>query len=140
MVKVKLQKIAFTLLLIMPICVGAKNIPNSFSSIHEIHNLRDTLKKDSLKTVKLNEVVVKSKQKIHGLEKEIYIPTMAQRRISADGYDLLRNMAIPQLDINVLTNTVQVHGKAVTFVVDGHIVTNPNDLKQILPRDILRVE
>lgn len=100
----------------------------------------DSLKNDSLKTVKLKEVVVKSKQKIHGLEKEIYIPTMSQKQISADGYDLLRNMAIPQLDINVLANSVQVHGKAVTFVVDGHIVTNPDDLKQILPRDILRVE
>src|SRR3712207_8065914 len=31
-------------------------------------------------------------------------------------------------------------GKIVTFIVDGHIVTNLNDIKQISPRDILKVE
>ena len=57
-----------------------------------------------------------------------------------DGYDLLRNMAIPQLDIDAITNKATVRGKAVTFIVDNHIVTNPNDIKQLSPGDILKVE
>ena len=56
-----------------------------------------------------------------------------------DGYDLLRNMAIPQLDIDAITNKATVRGKAVTFIVDNHIVTNPNDIKQLSPGDILRL-
>lgn len=101
---------------------------------------KDTLRKDTLKTVKLNGVTVTSSQKIHKSESDVYIPTTLQKRMSMDGYDLLRNMAIPQLDIDVLRNVTKSHGKPVTFVVDGHIVTNLDDIKQLSPRDILKVE
>lgn len=96
--------------------------------------------KDTLKKVELNEVVVKSRQKIHKVGNDVYIPTSLQKKVSMDGYDLLRNMAIPQLDIDAITNKATVRGKAVTFIVDNHIVTNPNDIKQLSPGDILKVE
>jgi hypothetical protein len=101
---------------------------------------KDTLRKDTLKTVKLKGVTVTSSQKIHKSEADVYIPITLQMKVSMDGYDLLRNMAIPQLDIDVLSNETKSHGKAVTFVVDGHIVTNLDDIKQLSPRDILKVE
>src|SRR3712207_1671928 len=102
--------------------------------------LTDTLRTDTLKTIELSEVVVKSQPKIHKLESEVYIPTTLQKRVSIDGYDLLRNMAIPQIDIDAVSNETKSLGKIVTFIVDGHIVTNLNDIKQISPRDILKVE
>lgn len=88
----------------------------------------------------LKEVTVKSNQKLHKLEHDVYIPTSLQKKVSIDGYDLLRNMVIPQIDIDALTNETTIRGKAVTFVVDNHIVTNPNDIKQLSPNDILKVE
>lgn len=100
----------------------------------------DTLKKDTLKKVELNEVVVKSRQKIHKVDNDVYIPTSLQKKVSMNGYDLLRNMAIPQLDIDAITNKATVKGKAVTFIIDNHIVTNSNDIKQLSPNDILKVE
>lgn len=88
----------------------------------------------------LQEVTVKSRQKIHKIDNDVFIPTALQKKVSMDGYDLLRNMAIPQLDIDAITNETTVKGKAVTFIVDNHIVTNPNDIKQLSPNDILKVE
>lgn len=88
----------------------------------------------------LKEVTVKSRQKIHKIDNDVFIPTAFQKKVSLDGYDLLRNMAIPQLDIDAITNETTVKGKAVTFIVDNHIVTNPNDIKQLSPNDILKVE
>lgn len=100
----------------------------------------DSLEQDTLKKVELNEVVVKSSQKIHEINNDVYIPTALQKKVSMDGYDLLRNMAIPQLDIDAITYETTVRGKAVTFVIDNHIVTNPNDVKTLSPKDILKVE
>ena len=100
----------------------------------------DSLEQDTLKKVELNEVVVKSCQKIHEINNDVYIPTALQKKVSMDGYDLLRNMAIPQLDIDAITYETTVRGKAVTFVIDNHIVTNPNDVKTLSPNDILKVE
>mgnify|MGYP003182260484 FL=1 len=88
----------------------------------------------------LQEVTVQSRQKIHKIDNDVFIPTALQKKVSMDGYDLLRNMAIPQLDIDAITNETTVKGKAVTFIVDNHIVTNPNDIKQLSPNDILKVE
>ena len=88
----------------------------------------------------LQEVTVKSRQKIHKIDNDVFIPTALQKKVSMDGYDLLRNMAIPQLNIDAITNETTVKGKAVTFIVDNHIVTNPNDIKQLSPNDILKVE
>lgn len=88
----------------------------------------------------LQEVTVKSRQKIHKIYNDVFIPSALQKKVSMDGYDLLRNMAIPQLDIDAITNETTVKGKAVTFIVDNHIVTNPNDIKQLSPNDILKVE
>lgn len=88
----------------------------------------------------LKEVTVKSRQKIHKTDYDVFIPTVLQKKVSIDGYDLLRNMAIPQLDIDAITNETTVKGKAVTFIIDHHIVTNPNDIKQLSPNDILKVE
>ena len=88
----------------------------------------------------LQEVTVKSRQKIHKIDNDVFIPSALQKKVSMDGYDLLRNMAIPQLDIDAITNETTVKGKAVTFIVDNHIVTNPNDIKQLSPNDILKVE
>ena len=100
----------------------------------------DSLEQDTLKKVELNEVVVKSSQKIHEINNDVYIPTALQKKVSMDGYDLLRNMAIPQLDIDAITYETTVRGKAVTFVIDNHIVTNANDVKTLSPNDILKVE
>lgn len=101
---------------------------------------KDSLQKDTLQTIGLKEVIVRSKQKIHELDREVYIPTASQKKTSIDGYDLLRNMSIPQIDVNIANNEVLFHGKPVTFVIDGHVVTNLNDVRQISPQDVLRIE
>lgn len=71
----------------------------------------DSLEQDTLKKVELNEVVVKSSQKIHEINNDVYIPTALQKKVSMDGYDLLRNMAIPQLDIDAITYETTVRRK-----------------------------
>ena len=109
--------------------------------VQEITCKQDTIGTDSVsRKVELNEVVVKSRRKIHKMDQDVYIPTPLQKKVSVDGYDLLRNMAIPQLDIDAITNETTVKGKAVTFFIDNHIVTNAHDVKQLSPGDIMKVE
>lgn len=133
-------KIAFALFLLVCSIAGWSQDTLQVHTQAGVVAYQDSITKDTLKEVELNEVVVKSRQKIHKIDSEVYIPTSLQKKVSIDGYDLLRNMAIPQLDIDAITNEATVRGKAVTFVIDNHFVTNPNDIRQLSPNDILKVE
>lgn len=61
---------------------------------------------DTLKTQELNEVVVQAQMQRTSSAKSTYTPTGKQKNAAQNAVDLLRQMAIPQIRINPIDETV----------------------------------
>ena len=61
---------------------------------------------DTLKTQELNEVVVQAQMQRTSSSKSTYTPTGKQKNAAQNTVDLLRQMAIPQIRINPIDETV----------------------------------
>ncbi len=94
---------------------------------------------DSLKTQKLDEIVVEAQLQSTGAQKSTYIPTSKQKNASQSGVDLLDQMGIPELKVT-LGNSVETNsGKPVAVFID-FIPASENDLKAMRMADVKRVE
>lgn len=95
---------------------------------------------DTVKSQKLNEVVVQADRMYMTVNKVSYSPTRQQRNVSANGTMLLQQLAIPQLTVDALNGTVAMNtGEAVSFFIDGAPVTEI-DVADMNTRDVARVE
>ena len=91
-------------------------------------------------TKHISEVVVEGNLMHSQLDKDVYMPNQRQRNAASDGLGLLSNLGIPQLDVNPITQSISSNnGKSVSLYIDGRKV-NQDELSQIRPKDILRIE
>ncbi|MDE6094835.1 MAG: hypothetical protein K2G52_01450, partial [Muribaculaceae bacterium] len=61
---------------------------------------------DSIKTQELNEVVVEAQMQSTSPTSTTYTPTVKQKNASQNAVDLLRQMAMPQIQINPVSEAV----------------------------------
>ncbi len=61
---------------------------------------------DTIKSQELNEVVVQAQMQRTSSTKSTYTPTGKQKNAAQNAVDLLRQMAIPQIRINPIDETV----------------------------------
>ena len=61
---------------------------------------------DSIKTQELNEVVVEAQMQQTSATSSTYIPNKKQKSSAQNAIDLLQQLAIPQITINLVDNTV----------------------------------
>ena len=74
---------------------------------------------DTVQTQQLNEVVVEAQMQSASPTELTYIPTSRQKNASQTGMDLLRQMAIPQLQIDPVENTVRCNaGEDVSLFIN----------------------
>jgi hypothetical protein len=91
-------------------------------------------------TVNLGEVTVKADSRYVSGEKVVFMPSKQEKDISAEGVDLLRNMALPLIKINPIDNSVSsVTGDGVKFYID-YLPATDREVKGLLTKDVLRVE
>ena len=88
----------------------------------------------------LDEVVVTSKSQIMKSDKILLFPTENQVKHSADGFSLLNNLMIPQINVDVLKKTVSSRGKIITLLINGRPVTDKSEITALRPQDIVRIE
>lgn len=94
---------------------------------------------DTIKTQKLNEVLVEARMQRTDAEKTTFIPTARQKNASQSGADLLDQMSIPQLKVSLDGNIETNSGKQVAVFID-YIPASDNDLKAMRMSDVRRVE
>lgn len=88
----------------------------------------------------IGEVVVKSKNHIVKLDKDVYLPNSKQRNAANSGIGLLANMMIPQLDVNRMTGDIKSAScRSLTLCIDDRPV-DKEEIERLRPKDILRVE
>lgn len=91
-------------------------------------------------SVVLDEVSVAAEGAVLNAKGISYYPNDRQKKSAYDGTSLLRNLAIPNLQINPLDNTVQtVAREVVSLFIDGREVS-ADEIAVLRPKDVIRVE
>jgi len=95
---------------------------------------------DSVPEQNLKEVVVEGQNQRIAAKAVEYTPTSRQRNISATAVDLLRHMAIPELNIQPGSSEVKtLDNEEVTIFID-YVAVSDYDLTGMRTKDALRVE
>ena len=90
--------------------------------------------------IRLRDVTVEGENSSLSTDKSIYRPTQRQKNASQTAVDLLRNMAIPLLNINLADESVTTSaGNAVAIYVDG-LPASPEELQGMRTADVRTVE
>lgn len=84
-------------------------------------------------------MVVSAPRVIKKTDKDLYFPTVEARKLSANGLQLIGNLSVPTLMVNEVLGTVSSLGNAVQVRINGRITTT-NELKQVAPENVKRVE
>ena len=90
--------------------------------------------------VRLRNVNVEAEYSRTYTDKTVYRPTQRQKNASQTGVDLLRNLAIPQISINLVDESVRtLTGGAVAIYVNG-LPASSEELQGMRTADVKRVE
>ena len=88
----------------------------------------------------LDEVVVKGEKVVQKIDRQLVMPTEAQKKASTNGVSLLQNLQLPNLSVNALNKTITTnYGEAVQLRINGVEVTQAEVLA-IRPEEVIRVE
>ncbi|MDE6264843.1 MAG: outer membrane beta-barrel family protein [Paramuribaculum sp.] len=95
---------------------------------------------DSIKTHELNEVIVDAQMQRTSSTSTIYTPTGKQKNASQNAIDLLRQMAIPQIQINPISEAVtDVAGCEVAIFIN-YIEASKEEMEGLRTPDVKKVE
>ena len=85
-------------------------------------------------------ITVPADTRFMSAEKETYIPTGQNKKISADGTSLLQNIGISTLNVSALEGTIStIGGEAVSTFID-FMPASRTDVRNIRAEDVKRVE
>lgn len=88
----------------------------------------------------LKTLTVNGEQMLAYSDRNIYIPTRRQKNTAMDAIDLLRRMAIPQINIKVFDKSVETtDGRSVAIFID-YVKASAEELKGLRTGDVRRVE
>ncbi len=99
-----------------------------------------TEKKDSIEAKELNEVVVEAQMQRTGASTSTYIPNGKQKSSAQNAIDLLRPLAIPQININLVDNAVTTSSGQNVAVYINYIPASAEEIEGIRTADVRRVE
>lgn len=95
-------------------CVGHKTVMSRFKDFHAGSVILPEI------VVALDEVKVKAEEGALYADKSVYLTTSRQRSASSNAYDLLRRMAIPQLNVDAIDERVTDNaGNQVRIFING---------------------
>ena len=66
-------------------------------------------------------------------------PTKEQRRHASNGFDVMKNMMIPGVDVDAKGGSISAFGAKATIYVNG-LPADVNDIRMMRPKDIERIE
>ena len=88
----------------------------------------------------LDEVVVEGEKVIRKIDRQLVMPTEAQKKASTNGVSLLQHLQLPNLSVHPLTKAISTnYGEAVQLRINGVEATEA-EVVAIRPTDVIRVE
>lgn len=95
---------------------------------------------DSLSTVEMNEVIVKAQMHRTDATSSTFTPTVKQKSSAQNAIDLLKQLAIPQISINLMDNTVTTPSGQSVAIYINYIPASTEEMEGISTADVRRVE
>lgn len=95
---------------------------------------------DSIASEKLPEIVVKAQMQHTDASSSTYTPTTRQKTSAQNAIDLLRQLAIPQININLIDNAVTTPSGQNVAVYINYIPASAEEIEGLLTSDVRRVE
>lgn len=95
---------------------------------------------DSIASEKLPEIVVKAQMQHTDASSSTYTPTTRQKTSAQNAIDLLRQLAIPQININFVDNAVTTPSGQNVAVYINYIPASAEEIEGLLTSDVRRVE
>lgn len=99
-----------------------------------------TEKKDSIEAKELNEVVVEAQMQRISPNSTTYIPTGKQKNASQNATDLLRQMAIPQIQINPVSEAVTDNAGGEVAIFINYLEASKEEMEGLRTPDVKKVE
>lgn len=91
-------------------------------------------------TRQLSEVVVEGDMQYIDNKKTTFIPATKVKKISAGGIALLKNIAIPSINVSPIDNSIKtISGEGVATFID-YLPASQNELENLRSMEVLRVE
>ena len=88
----------------------------------------------------LDEVVVEGEKVIRRIDRQLVMPTEAQKKASTNGVSLLQHLQLPNLSVHPLTKAISTnYGESVQLRINGVEATEA-EIVAIRPMDVIRVE
>ena len=88
----------------------------------------------------LDEVVVEGEKVIRKIDRQLVMPTEAQKKASTNGVSLLQHLQLPNLSVHPLTKAISTsYGESVQLRINGVEATEA-EVVAIRPADVIRVE
>ena len=98
------------------------------------------IKSSDADTIMLNEVTIKASSVIQKVDRKVLIPSVTQIKASNNGVTLLKNMQLPRIIVNPVSNAITTpDGSSVQLRINGIEVTAA-EIVAIQPQDIIRIE
>ncbi len=95
---------------------------------------------DSISTIKLKEIVVKAQLQRTDASSMTYTPTGKQKSSAQNAIDLLRQLAIPQINVSLVDNAVTTpSGQSVSIYIN-YIPASKEEMEGLLTSDVRRIE
>jgi len=95
---------------------------------------------DSVKTRELDEVVVEAQMQRTSSISTTYIPTGKQKNASQNAVDLLRQMAIPQIHINPVSEAVTDNAGGEVAIFINYLEASKEEMEGLRTPDVKKVE
>ena len=96
---------------------------------------------DSISTIEIKEEgVVKAQMHRTDASSSTYTPTMSQKNSAQNAVDLLKLLAIPQISINLMDNSVTTPSGQNVAIFINYIPASSEEMEGILTSDVRRVE
>ena len=115
-----------------------------FDYFVELKNLNSDVNLDKIfltpKTTELKEIVVNSQSVIYESNNQTYIPTFNQKKLAANGIDLLNDIMIKGISVDIVSESIaKLDGGNIQLCINGRSISQL-ELKSINPNEVLRVE
>ncbi len=99
-----------------------------------------TVEPDSVKTKELDEIVVEAQMQRSTPTATVYNPTSNQKTAAQNAIDLLRQMAIPQIRINPVSDAVTDNAGGEVAIFINYLVASNEEMEGLRTTDVRRVE
>ena len=118
--------------------VGYESFTMKLTSFNKNIDLGEIRLKSS--SALLDEVVVKGEKVVQKIDRQLVMPTEAQKKASTNGVSLLQHLQLSGLTVNPMTKSIATnYGEAVQLRINGVQATH-EEVVALRPEDVVRVE